>query len=139
MSATSLAAFACYGVVAVASMVVGAVYLFRPTFMPHHQDAAGKPWEELEPRLQVLILGLMRAAGGGFLGAGIAAAFLLAIPFRDGDAWSHFAIPGIGLATALPMLYATVLIRSRTGARTPVLPGAICVVLILAGVALSMI
>jgi hypothetical protein len=52
--------------------------------------------------------------------SGLALAILLALPFRDGAAWSRWALALIGAAATLPSLYATVSIRLRTGARTPV-------------------
>jgi hypothetical protein len=134
-----LAAFACYGVVSLFSMAFGAVYLLRSRFMSYHEEALGEPWPQLGPRLQVLLLGLMRAAGGGMLGGGISSAILLLIPFRAGETWSLWAIPLIGLVTVLPTLYATVYIRFRTGAHTPVWASVAGVGLLTIGLILSMI
>jgi hypothetical protein len=137
VEATDLAALACYALVALSSMAFGALYLVRSSFMPYHADAVGKPWHELDPRLQALLLGLMRAAGGGLLTGGVTLAVLLAGPFRDGQSWSRWALPLIGLAATLPSLYATVSIRLRTGARTPVWVSVAGVVLVLLGAVLS--
>jgi hypothetical protein len=134
-----VAALVCYGLVALSSLAFGAVYLVRSSFMPYHAAAAGRPWHELDPRLQALLLGLMRAAGGGLLAGGITLAILLLIPFRDGEAWSRWAVPLIGFLLVLPTLYATVFIRLRTGARTPVWVSVAGVGLIAAGLILSAI
>jgi len=48
MTMTYLAAFACYGLSALISMLFGAMYLVRSTFMPYHQEALGKPWQQLD-------------------------------------------------------------------------------------------
>jgi hypothetical protein len=114
------AAFVCYGIVALASVVFGLLYLVRSSFMPYHQEAVGKPWQELDPRLRALLLGLLRVVGGGQVACGLSMAILLAFPFRDGESWSRWALPLIGLAATLPTLYATVSIRRKTGAHTPV-------------------
>jgi hypothetical protein len=119
--------------------VFGAIYLVRSQFMPYHQEAVGIPWSQLDPRFQALLLGLLRVAGGGFLTAGICVAILLLIPFRGDEAWSRYAIPVIGLASSVPALYATVLIRARTGARTPVAASGAAVGLIVAGFVLSLV
>ena len=53
--------------------------------MPYHSEALGSSWSDVEPKTQVLILALMRVAGGGFLATGLAISILLIIPFRAGD------------------------------------------------------
>lgn len=95
------------------------------------------PWSEVDPRTQTLILALMRVAGGGWLAAGASLALLLIFPFLGGELWSLYALPGIGLLIALPSLYATILVRARTGAHAPVAAGVIGVALLVASFVLS--
>ena len=137
MDTANVAAAACYGIVALTSVAFGALYLVRSSFMPYHREAVGRPWQDLDPRLRALLLGLMRVAGGGLVASGLALAVLLAFPFRDGLAWSRWALFLIGLAATLPSLYATVSIRLRTGARTPVWVSVAGVALIGLGAVLS--
>ena len=137
MDTPDVAALVCYGLVTLCSLAFGALYLVRSSFMPYHRAAVGKPWHELDPRLQALLLGLMRVAGGGLLTGGIALAILLLIPFREGEAWSRWAVPLIGFLLVLPTLYATVYIRLRTGARTPVWVSLAGVALVALGAVLS--
>ena len=139
MNITFLAAFASYALAALLSMTFGATYLVRSQFMPYHQEALGIPWQQLDQRLQALLLGLMRTAGGGLLAGGLSTALLLLFPFRAGEPWSYYAIPAIGLVTVVPALYATILIRSRTRAHTPVAAGAAGVGLLVIGFILSLI
>ncbi|MFN6354193.1 MAG: hypothetical protein ACK40D_15110 [Cyanobacteriota bacterium] len=123
----------CYGLASLLTMGFGLVYLTRRQFLPYHQQALGIPWRSLDPALQALLLGLMRTAGGGCLATGVAIACLLLIPFRAGASWVLTAIPAIGLLIALPALQATLLIRRRTGAHTPVAAAAAGVALLVAG------
>ena len=139
MNTTFIASFVSYALAALLSMAFGIIYLVRSQFMPYHQEALGKPWLQLDLRLQALLLGLMRTAGGGLLAGGISAAILLFIPFRAGESWSLVAIPAIGLVTSLPALYATILIRSLTQAHTPIAAGAIGVGLLVVGFIFSLI
>lgn len=139
MNITSFAAFACYALAALLSILFGIIYLVRSQFMPYHREALGKSWQHLDLHLQALLLGLMRSAGGGLLAAGISTVILLLIPFRAGETWSLYSIPVIGLAAAIPALYATIFIRSRTGAHTPVAASATGVGLIMLGFILSFI
>lgn len=139
MSATSIAAFGCYGVVALVTIAFGLIYLLRPSFMPYHQEALARPWQELEPRLQALLLAFLRAAGGGMLASGIGAGAMLLVPFRAGEGWSLVAIPAVELAVVLPMLWATYIVRSRTGAHSPVWLSAAGIALVVAGIALAVV
>lgn len=139
MKITYLAAFVCYGLSALLSMLFGIIYLVRSTFMPYHQEALGKPWQQLDQKLRVLLIGLMRTAGGGLLATGVSAAILLLIPFRAGESWSIYSIPAIGLLTAIPALYATIIIRFQTRAHTPVAASSIAVGLLVIGFILSII
>lgn len=139
MTTTYLAAFVCYSLSALLSMLFGIIYLVRSTFMPYHQEALGKSWQQLDPNLQALLLGLMRTAGGGLLATGVSASILLLIPFRAGESWAAYSIPAVGLLTAIPALYATILIRSRTHAHTPVAAGFMAVGLLVIGFILSVI
>lgn len=139
MSATLLAASVCYGLAALVSMVFGAAYLVRSQFMPYHEEAIGLPWQQLDQRLQTLLLALMRTTGGGLLMGGISLAILLLIPFRAGEPWARFAIPAMGLVGGLPTLYATILVRSRTHAHTPVAASATGIVLLIIGFILSLV
>ena len=131
-------AFICYLIAAVGSIGFGMVYLARSTFMPYHRDALLTPWEKLEKPYQALFLALIKVAGGGFLVSGLSVVFMALFPFRAGHVWARFAIPIIGLAMALPALYATVHVRRHTPASPPVVASVITVALLLIGFALSM-
>ena len=128
-----------YGLAALLSAAFGVVYLVRPRFMPYHQEALGVPWQQVDPRLQALLLGLMRTAGGGLLASAVAMAIMVFIPLRAGDAWARYSTPMVGLATAVPALYATLLVRNRTRAQTPVLAAAAGVGMIVLAFILSVI
>jgi len=139
MSPTFIAAFTCYALAALISMAFGVNYLFRSQFMPYHREAVGRPWQKLDRRMQTLLIGLMRVAAGGMLAEGLSMLILLAIPFRAGESWAQYAVPVIGLVGALPTLYATILIRSRTQAHTPVLACSAGIALVAAGFILRLI
>ena len=128
-----------YALAALLSGAFGVVYLVRPRFMPYHQEALGVPWQQVEPRLKALLLGLMRTAGGGLLASAVAIAIMVFIPLRAGQAWARYSIPIVGLATAVPALHATILVRNQTRARTPVLAAASGVGMIVLGFILSVV
>ena len=119
MSTLPLISFISYSCVALISILFGLIYLTRNQFMPYHAEALGLSWSELSENMQVLILALMRAAGGGFLATGLAIFILLIIPFMVGDKWAIYAIPTISLCTSLGTLYATLLVKTKTPGKPP--------------------
>jgi len=58
---------ALYLVVGAISMVMAYKNIFAKRFLPFHEQAAGKPWDEIEKPLQRVILSLLKLTGLGFL------------------------------------------------------------------------
>ena len=107
--------------------------------MPYHGEALGLSWFELEENMQVLIIALMRAAGGGFLATGLAIYVLLIIPYQAGNTWSLYAIPAISLCTSIGTLYATLLVKTRTLGKPPVILSFVALALTIIGFVFSII
>lgn len=139
MSTTDVIAIICYVLATLVAFVFCAIYLTRSEFMPYHGEAVELPWREVDPKHQILILALMRVSGGGWLATGISMAFLLAFPFRSGEAWSLFALPLVGLTAAITTLYGALFVKKNSQANPPVgLLGA-AILTILIGFVLSII
>lgn len=71
--------FFCYVIVSLFSFVFGIIYITRDKFMPYHEVALNKTWEDLEKNQQTLLLALMRVAGSGFIGSSVITIFLIYI------------------------------------------------------------
>jgi hypothetical protein len=112
-------AFGCYVLVLLEPLAFGLTYLLRSEFMPYHALAVGAPWAQVPHGYQVLILALMRIAGGGFVALAVALACLLAGPFRDGAAWARVAIPAAGTIASGGALYGTLYVRANSDGRPP--------------------
>ena len=56
-----------YAFVGVISMVMVIKNLFSTKFLPFHEKAANKPWDEIDNPLKIVILSLLRLVGLGFL------------------------------------------------------------------------
>ena len=54
--------------VVILGLVLGLKYLLATSFTTYHAQVVGKPWEQLEPRVQAIIVGMLRVIGGAFLG-----------------------------------------------------------------------
>jgi hypothetical protein len=132
MQILSLAAF---GLAALLALAFGVRYVFTREFMPYHATVLGKPWASLEQRLQVIILGMLKVAGGGLLSYGIALLWLL-LPLQRGEAWAAWAALTVSLAVVAPILYAVVWLRRiEPSAKTPLVPSLVTLALVLAGTA----
>ena len=119
MSTTLIISSSCYGLVALISIIFGLIYLLRNQFMPYHSEAVGYSWAEIEPNLQILIIALMRVAGGGFLATGLAVFILLMISWKGEAIWASYAISAIALCTSIGTLYATWLVKTKTPGKSP--------------------
>ena len=133
-----LAGMVLIGLAAVLSIAFGIRYLLTRQFMPYHATIAGKTWESLEPRLQTIILGMLRVAGAGLLGNGMAQAWLL-VGLWQGAAWAAWAIVTIALATITPILFTVLWLRRvEPAAKTPLVPTALGLSLAVVGALLAL-
>ncbi|MEJ2041328.1 MAG: hypothetical protein P8X55_20720 [Desulfosarcinaceae bacterium] len=130
-------AFACYLVAIIIIAAFGVIYLFRSEFMPYHASAVGKPWAEVSPSFQVLILAMMKAIGGTCLTVVMLELILLLIPFRQGFAWARWAIPFGGILISTGSLYAMLFVGMNTSASPPYFAPVLALSVILIGMALS--
>lgn len=139
MSITFWISFSCYFLVGTVFMIFGIVFMTRSEFMPYHSKVIGKDWNDLEPNLQLLLLGLMRIAGSGFLLIGISNFILLFIPFRAHETWALFTIPIIGGIFLSTLLYVTTKVKRNTPASPPVGLSALGLIMVVAGFVFSMV
>jgi hypothetical protein len=101
-------------------------------FMSYHAVVAGQGWSSLTPGLQVIITGMLRILAGGFLGCGLALAFL-AMPLWRGERWAAWASLFVGLAVWMPTLTVTFMLKSAApAAQPPTLPTIAVLALIVA-------
>jgi hypothetical protein len=125
--------------VAFAGIVFGVRYMRRDAFLPYHAAVAGRSWAELDPGVQVVILGMLRIIGGGFVTLGVTLLWLC-LALHEGARWAPWAILTISAAALGPMLHVAIKLRSfRPDAQTPVRPTLAMVVLIVFGVGLSIL
>ena len=125
--------------VALAGIVFGVRYMQREAFLPYHAAVAGTSWAELDPGLQVVILGMLKIVGGGFMTFGVTLLWLC-FALHEGARWAPWAILTISTAALGPMLYVAIRFRAfRPDARTPVRPTLAMIVLIVVGVGLSIL
>jgi len=123
---------------AVLALAFGVRYVLTKAFMPYHAAVLGKSWPELEPRLQIIILGMLKVAGGGLLGYGVSLLWLL-LPLQRGEAWAAWAALTVSLAVVGPILYVVVSLRRiEPSARTPLVPTLVVLALVMVATVASL-
>jgi hypothetical protein len=130
-------AFWCYVIAMIGPAVWGVMFLFRSEFMPYHADAVGMPWSEVPEPFRILIMALLKLAGGGWLTVAIAEFVLLLVPFRQGARWALWAVPSLGLLHFAGVCNAMAHVTLNTPATPPWGATIASVALILIGAALS--
>jgi hypothetical protein len=82
---------------------------------------------------------MLRIIGGGFVTLGVALLWLC-FALTKGAVWAPWAILSVAAVALVPMLYVAVKLRAfRPEAQTPVRPTLVMMVLIVAGVGLSLL
>ncbi|MEC4817368.1 MAG: hypothetical protein SAK29_29460 [Scytonema sp. PMC 1069.18] len=84
--------------------------------MSYHAVAVEREWSAVDPNFQILILALMKVAGGAWLATAGAMIVLLFKPFREGERWALWAIPAVGLTVTATSLYVTLYVAANTSA-----------------------
>jgi len=125
--------------VAFGGILFGVRYMRREEYLPYHADVAGKSWNELDPGVQAIILGMLKIIGAGFATLGVTLLWLC-FALHEGARWAPWAILTISAVALGPMLYVATKLRAfRPEAQTPVRPTVAMMVLIVVGVGLSLL
>jgi len=131
------AALTCYLLAVILAVIFGFMYLLNPKFFNYHEWVLGKKWEELDFKLQTLLVAFMKGIGGAILALGLAMAAMIIFAFRSDEMWSYYTIPIVGLFAWGIWLYLMMFIRRKTNAKTPIFVPAVGIVLVVVGFILS--
>ncbi|TDF80818.1 hypothetical protein [Pseudomonas sp. H9] len=110
------------------------IYLTRTQFMPYHRDAVARPWSDLDPRLQVLLMALIRIVGWAWLALACAGLMLLyGVFFVSSGLLQLISFQGFCLLMITPAIVVTTRVRRQTGAKPPTLTSALVALLTVVG------
>ncbi len=112
-------AFGLYILNALVLLGFGLRYYLAGELMPYHAEILGVQPDDLPANQWLVNNTLYRAAGAGMLIAGVAVAVLLWRPFRDGLAWSRWALSGVIAIYSALSIHLTLAIQAETSAAVP--------------------
>jgi len=128
-----------YIIVGMISMVMAYKNLFSDKFLPFHEKAANKKWEEIDSSLKLVILTFMRLTGLGFL---IVSILLLVFPivnyFVQNKFYEYF-IPVLALIFCFGLFLINYSLYRKTEANTPWKGSLYAVFVIIMGIIISII
>ncbi len=114
----SLAMFVVLGL---SSLSLGVVYLSLDEFMPYHSAAIQTDWADLNNNYQGLILGLLKALGGGALTAGFATVFMAVVSLGKSVRPFMVLLPTVATGYSILLCYATYTVHTSTPGNPPLL------------------
>ena len=108
-----------YILIGVISLIMAFKSLFSQKFLPFHEAAYGKPWDDVEKNLQYVLIALLKISGLGFL---IVALLLLTSPifnYFKPNIYLKYVIPLITLLFCTGLFIFNFILFKKTKAKTP--------------------
>ncbi len=96
----------------------GVRFYLTQEYMPYHAQAAGKSWNEVDPRLKPVFIVLMRVLAGGTLGVGLAGLWMTFLWYQ-GLPLPVLLVALPGLVLGLVSLQAVFLLKAAGGRDAP--------------------
>lgn len=119
MTQSKKIAMICHSLAVSPMLVGGLIYALRDSYLSYHADATTYAWHDLAPGIRVLFQAMLNGAGGLMLLLALILITLLAIPFKNNERWSLFAIPLIGISALLITVRAAIFVELNTPAAPP--------------------
>ena len=126
-----------YLMVGIVSLVMAKKSLLSERFIPFHENAAGMPLEQLDQRLQNVILALMKTTGLGFLVVGIQLVVFPILNYFMPGPVSELGIPLACEIFCFGLFLVNYRLHKKSGVTTPWKNSLIAMVIIGVGIILS--
>jgi len=88
-------------------------------FLPFHQEAAGKSWEEIDEPVQNVIITILRISGLGFFMVFLLMTVFPIVNFYKNDLFIKFMIPVMSILFCTGLFIFNLILFRKTKARTP--------------------
>jgi len=127
-----------YFLVGMVCLVMALKSLLSKKFLPFHEQATGKPWEDMEVRLKFVILSLLRLVGLGFLIISILLMVFPVVNYFLSETFLKYSIPGLALIYCIGVFAVNYLLHKDTKADTPWKGSIYAMIVLMAGIIISM-
>jgi len=111
--------------------------LFANKFLPFHEKAVGKRWDELENPLKLVILSFLRLAGLGFLIISILLIVCPIVNYFIPNMFYKYAVPAMALLFCTGLFINNYCLYKNTKADTPWKGSLYAMFVIMAGIIIS--
>jgi hypothetical protein len=112
---------------------------FSNKYLPFHEQAAGRPWKEIDDRLKLVILFLLRLGGLGFMIIAILLLVFPAITYFFPNKIFQLSIPFIALIYCTGLFANNYWLYKKTKANTPWKGSLYAIGILLAGIGVSIL
>ena len=126
-----------YFIVGAISLVMAFKSLFSKKFIPFHGAAAGRPWDQVDRPLQLVIIALMRVSGLGFLAVALLLMVFPTVNYFQPDAFVKYAIPGIAFLYCAGLSLTNYYLYKQSKSSTPWKGALLAMFIIAIGIAIS--
>jgi hypothetical protein len=115
----SIISVALYFIVGVICLVMAFKSISSKKYLPFHEEAAGKAWDNIDKPLQYVILTILRISGLGFLVVGLLLIIFPCVNYFRPDTFVKYSIPAIALIYCLGLFLFNYYLYRKTKANTP--------------------
>ena len=120
-------------------MIMAVKSLSSKTFLPFHQQASGKKWEDIDRNLQDVIIALLKISGLSFL---VVSILLLSFPifyYFTSDPYVKYVIPAVAFLFCTGLFVINFDLYKKTNAETPWKNSLYVMVVIIIGIVISIL
>jgi hypothetical protein len=135
----SIISVALYFIVGVICLVMAYKSIFSKKYLPFHEKAAHKAWDNIDKPLQYVILTILRVSGLGFLVVGLLLIIFPSVNYFRPDTFVKYSIPVIALIYCIGLFLFNYYLYKKTEADTPWIGSIVAMVIILIGIIASSI
>jgi hypothetical protein len=128
-----------YLVVGMICSVMAFKCLGATRFLPFHEKAIGKQWDEIENSFKPVFLSLLRLVGLGFLIISILLIVFPAVTLAVPNAFDRYSIPGLALVYCAGLFLINYQLHKKTGVDTPWKGSLYALFVLIAGIIISVV
>ena len=128
-----------YFIVGIICLSMAYKSFFSKKYLPFHEKAAGKSWDNIDKPLQYVIITILRISGLGFLVIGLLLTIFPTINYFKPDIFVKYSIPIISFIYCFGLFVFNYYLHKKTKANTPWIASVIVMFIILISITISRI